>query len=116
MRIGVDAMGGDFAPGVVVEGVAQALVDFPDLDIVANGDTVEDAYLEAEAYLEASLEFASKMKSEIAHPSTYLDTEKMNPKRIVLLADAQVSDGLVLTEEEEAYKNFVQKYLYTSED
>ena len=37
MRIGVDAMGGDFAPGVVVEGVSQALVDFPDVDIVLVG-------------------------------------------------------------------------------
>ncbi len=37
MRIGVDAMGGDFAPGVVVEGVAQALVDFPNIDIVLAG-------------------------------------------------------------------------------
>ena len=37
MRIGVDAMGGDFAPGVVVEGLAQALVDFPTLDIVLVG-------------------------------------------------------------------------------
>ncbi len=47
MRIGVDAMGGDFAPGVVVEGVAQALVDFPELDIVLVGhrDRVE-FYLE----------------------------------------------------------------------
>lgn len=47
MRIGVDAMGGDFAPGVVVEGVAQALVDFPNIDIVLVGhrDRVE-FYLE----------------------------------------------------------------------
>ena len=37
MRIGVDAMGGDFAPGVVVEGVSQALIDFPDVDIVLVG-------------------------------------------------------------------------------
>jgi len=37
MKIGVDAMGGDFAPGVVVEGVAQTLVDFPDLRIVLVG-------------------------------------------------------------------------------
>jgi glycerol-3-phosphate acyltransferase PlsX len=37
MRIGVDAMGGDFAPGVVIEGLAQALVDFPTLDIVLVG-------------------------------------------------------------------------------
>lgn len=37
MKIGVDAMGGDFAPGVVIEGVAQTLVDFPDLNIVLVG-------------------------------------------------------------------------------
>jgi len=47
MRIGLDAMGGDFAPGVVIEGLAQALVDFPALDIVLVGhkDRVE-FYLE----------------------------------------------------------------------
>ncbi|MBE6399310.1 MAG: phosphate acyltransferase PlsX [Lentisphaerae bacterium] len=37
MRIGVDAMGGDFAPGVVVEGVSQALIDFPHVNIVLAG-------------------------------------------------------------------------------
>ena len=37
MRIGVDAMGGDFAPGVVIEGLAQALVDFPDIEVVLAG-------------------------------------------------------------------------------
>ena len=37
MKIGVDAMGGDFAPGVVIEGLAQALVDFPDIEVVLAG-------------------------------------------------------------------------------
>ena len=37
MKIGVDAMGGDFAPGVVIEGLAQALVDFPNLEVVLAG-------------------------------------------------------------------------------
>ena len=37
MRIGVDAMGGDYAPGAVIEGLAQAIVDFPTLDIVLAG-------------------------------------------------------------------------------
>ena len=37
MRIGVDAMGGDFAPGVVVEGVAQALVAMTDQNYVQIG-------------------------------------------------------------------------------
>ena len=46
----------------------------------------------------------------------YLETEKMNPKRIVLLADAEVSGSLHLTQEEEEYKNFVKKYLTTSEE
>ena len=89
---------------------------FPDLDIVASGETVEEAYLEAESYLEAYLEFASKMQSEVNHASTFIETEKMNPKREILLASAKVSDGLVLTQEEEAYKNFVQKYLESSEE
>lgn len=89
---------------------------FPDLDIVASGDTVEDAYLEAEDFLKAYLEFAEKMNSQIPNASTYEDTEKLNPKRIVLLADAEVDDKLKLTKEEEEYKNFVQKYLYNSED
>ncbi len=37
MRIAVDAMGGDYAPGVAVEGTAQALADFPDLNVVLVG-------------------------------------------------------------------------------
>lgn len=39
MRIAVDAMGGDYAPGVVVEGVAAALADFPHYEIVLVGHT-----------------------------------------------------------------------------
>ncbi len=38
MRVAVDAMGGDYAPGVVVEGVAQALYDFPEHEFVLVGD------------------------------------------------------------------------------
>ena len=89
---------------------------FPDLDIVTTGNTVEEAYIKGRDYLASYLDMATKFDAYIATPSTYEEAEGMNPKRIVLLADAQVSDGLVLTEEEEAYKNFVQKYLYTSED
>ncbi len=38
MRIAVDAMGGDYAPGVVVEGLAAALYDFPGHDFYLVGD------------------------------------------------------------------------------
>ena len=39
MQIAVDAMGGDYAPGVVVEGLAQALYDFPDCEFTLVGHT-----------------------------------------------------------------------------
>lgn len=89
---------------------------FPDLDIVASGDTVEEAYLEAEDYLKSYLEFASKMESEIASPTSFVDAEKMNPKRNVLLADAEINGDVAMSKEEEDYKNFIQKYLYDAED
>lgn len=39
MKIAVDAMGGDYAPGVVVEGVVAALNDFPNYELVLVGHT-----------------------------------------------------------------------------
>jgi glycerol-3-phosphate acyltransferase PlsX len=37
MKIAVDAMGGDFAPAVVIEAVADALREIPDVQIVLVG-------------------------------------------------------------------------------
>ncbi|QSH40122.1 phosphate acyltransferase PlsX [Lentisphaerota bacterium ZTH] len=37
MRIAVDAMGGDYAPGIVVEGITAALYDFPEYEITVVG-------------------------------------------------------------------------------
>ena len=37
MKIAVDAMGGDFAPGVVIEGLADAILDHPDCTFVLVG-------------------------------------------------------------------------------
>ena len=39
MQIAVDAMGGDYAPGVVVEGLTRALYDFPDCEFTLVGHT-----------------------------------------------------------------------------
>ena len=89
---------------------------FPDLDIVACGETVEDAYYEAGDYLKSYLEFAVKMGADIPVATKYEDALKLNPQRFVLLADADVPDELSLTPQEEGYKNFVQKYLVNSEE
>lgn len=89
---------------------------FPDLDIVASGDTVEEAYLEAEDYLKSYLEFAEKMQSKISNPSTYADTVKLNPKRVVLLSDAETKGSYELTDDEKEYKNFIAQYIDNTED
>lgn len=44
MKIAVDAMGGDYAPGVVVEGLTIALADFPDYDFVLVGHQAKLAF------------------------------------------------------------------------
>ena len=44
MKIAVDAMGGDYAPGVVVEGLAIALTDFPEYDFVLVGHAEKLAF------------------------------------------------------------------------
>jgi len=60
-RIGVDAMGGDAAPGVVIEGLLQALADDSrDFDVVLVGD-------EAQIREETRARGVAKLPFEIAH-------------------------------------------------
>jgi len=38
MRIALDAMGGDYAPSVNIEGAVEIVSDFEDIDIILVGD------------------------------------------------------------------------------
>lgn len=90
---------------------------FPDLDIMAYGDTVEETFLQALDNLQMFLEFAHKMDSEISSPSTYEETSMMNPKRVVLLEGVEVDvDNLELTDSEQKYKNLMANLLIDKED
>ena len=61
MRIAVDAMGGDYAPAIAVQGVAEALREIPDVEVVLVGNLDKLAY-----YLEKySLKGASRL--ELVH-------------------------------------------------
>lgn len=85
---------------------------FPDLDLTASGDTIEETFLSSIENLKMFLDFASKMDSEISSPSTYVETVGLNPKRVVLLTMVEVDvDNLVLTNEEQNYKNFLSAML-----
>ena len=85
---------------------------FPDLDIVASGDSVEDAFLKGQDYLNSYIDMCVKFDSELASPSTFLETEGMNPKRIVLLADSEVdTENINLSAEEASYKASIKNVI-----
>lgn len=91
------------------------LAMFPDLDLIARGDTVEEAYLSALENLEMFLDFAVKMGTDVSAPCTYEETVGLNPKRVVLLASVQVDENAELTTYEQDYKSFISKLLVTEE-
>ena len=69
MRIAVDAMGGDYAPAIVIQGVAEALREIPDVEIVLVGHLDKISY-----YLEKhSLKESSRL--ELVHAE---DVVEMN--------------------------------------
>ena len=101
-------------PMVVFEDkvASEFTVLFPDLDIVTSGNTVEEAYLKGKDYLDAFLDMATKFEADVSIPSTYLEAEAMNPKRIVLLADSEVeNENISLSAEEASYKTMIKNII-----
>jgi len=94
MRIAVDAMGGDYAPGAVIEGTAQALRDFPDIEIVLVG------HLEKISFYLEKYRISSHPRLRLVHaedviemgePSTVALRSKK--KSSMTIAASLVSDG-----------------------
>ena len=90
---------------------------FPDLDLSASGDTIEDTYKSAIENLEMYLQMATKLDSELSSPSTYVETVGLNPKRVVLLAMVKVDENaIVLTDEDKEYRQILANMLVNAED
>ena len=78
MKIAVDAMGGDFAPGVVIEGLVSALIDFPDYHYTLVGNTPKVLF-----YLE-KYGIAGDPRIELVHAPTVC--EMSEPSAVSLRA------------------------------
>lgn len=63
----------------------------PDTDIIASGDNVEEAFWSAKSHLKSYVDWAIKFGDEVPTATTFGDTEKLNPKKAVLLIDAESS-------------------------
>ena len=85
MKIGVDAMGGDFAPGVVIEGLAQALVDFPDIEVVLAGHKER-----VEFYLE-KYGLAGHDRIELVHAPTVCEMSEQSAISLRAKRDSSIT-------------------------
>ena len=90
---------------------------YPDLNLLASGFSIEDVYSRATDYLGFFLTSSLKYDAKIASQSSYAEIQALNPQKIVLLGCAEVDeDAIVLTDEEEADKNFLKEFVFTEED
>lgn len=85
MKIAVDAMGGDYAPGVCIEGAAQALYDFPDIELVIVGHEKKLAY-----YLER-YGIARHSRISVVHAETVVEMREPSTTSIRGKKDSSIT-------------------------
>ena len=90
---------------------------YPDLNLLASGFSIEDVYARANEYLGFFITSALKYDAKIAPTSTYTEIQALNPNRIVLLGSYYIDeDTIVLSEDEQVEKNFLNEFVFTEED
>ncbi|MBI5408664.1 MAG: phosphate acyltransferase PlsX [Nitrospirae bacterium] len=102
MRIALDAMGGDYAPAVTVEGAVEALSENDELSVILVGDEAEisrELRKKASTRLKISIKHASQTVEMDESPLTALRRKKDSSLRVAIdlvkvgEADAMVSAG-----------------------
>ncbi len=98
MRVALDAMGGDFAPGPIVAGACEAAIDLPDLTVVLVGDQEQ---IEAELSKNPS---APRDRMPIVHASQVVGMEDKPVEALRKKRDNSISKcwGLMATGEVQA--------------
>ena len=87
---------------------------YPDLNLLASGFSIEDVYARANEYLDFYVVSAIKYGTKIVSGSTYSEIQALNPNRIILLGSAVIDeDVIVLTDEEQVEKNFLNEFIFT---
>ncbi len=65
---------------------------FPDLDLVTDGDNVEDVYSRGKKYLNRYLEIVLQEKYNLEEPSLFNSIAKEYPKDLVVLIECIIND------------------------
>lgn len=61
----------------------------PDIDVISSGLTCEDAFISAKGHLKSFVEFSLKFGAAIDDATSFKDICAQNPKKDVLLVDAE---------------------------
>ena len=86
--------------------------NFHDLNLIAAGVSIEQAFLRACEDFQDYISFAAKFKMSFAEPTPFADFEKLNPKKKVMLFKAVVEgENVKVTGFEQAYKSFVESLI-----
>lgn len=85
MRIAVDAMGGDYAPGIMIEAVQMALAEIPDLEVLLVGHTGKLAY-----YLER-YHLAPSDRLELVHAETVVEMSEPSTTSLRAKKDSSIT-------------------------
>ena len=89
---------------------------YPDLNLLASGTSIEDAYANASEYLSFYVVSAIKYGTKMSAMSSYAEIQALNPNKIVLLGSADIEeDSIVLTEQEQTEKNFLEEFVFTDD-
>ncbi len=89
---------------------------YPDLNLVASGFSIEDVYSRAKDYLKFYMTSAIKYDAKIETSSSYAEIQALNPKNVVLLGSTDIEeDTIVLTEQEQYHKNFLNEFVFTED-
>ena len=87
---------------------------YPDLNLLASGFSIEDVYARANEYLNFYVTSSLKYETNIVSGSTYSEIQALNPDRVVLLGSTCIDeDSIVLTDEEQVEKNFLNEFIFT---
>lgn len=74
-------------PAVFVKGTNEVIATFPDLGIVTDGTTMEEAFLFAKDYLRVYCSYALKFDININKPSFFEDVANRNKNDSTMLID-----------------------------
>ncbi|MGN1259337.1 MAG: type II toxin-antitoxin system HicB family antitoxin [Christensenellales bacterium] len=82
-----------------------------DLNLLAVGDTEQDAFIQARNSLKSYFELSARFDTEVPEPSDFKLIKSKYPKQTVVMLDVLVNESdQIPTKEDQKYKDFMKLF------